>query len=129
MLTLKLNSLSEESNYHESIMDLLSAKDHFAQLHNPEDKMKEILNVVLPHESVESQVNDDHKSEATPNSTWRSILTGMNSIKAQCPHLYFHIIGSGTSDKKGRFKGSVRMKDDGLIYQPGDHIEWDLKER
>jgi hypothetical protein len=128
-----LSSYSKDDTYKLNIKGLFNYKDDLEREGEDEDeiqyKLKAMLDDVLPYQSVESQVNDVQEDKKEPNALWNTIKAGLEVIKPQCPHLYFHLLGSGTSDKKGGFKGALRMEGTGLIYQPSDRIVWDLKER
>ncbi|AOW75598.1 hypothetical protein A3Q34_01095 [Colwellia sp. PAMC 20917] len=128
-----LSSYSKDDTYKLNIKGLFNYKDDLEREGEDEDeiqyKLKAMLDDVLPYQSVESQVNEVQEDKKEPNALWNTIKAGLEVIKPQCPHLYFHLLGSGTSDKKGCFKGALRMEGTGLIYQPSDRILWDLKER
>ena len=124
--------LNDES-YKLNIKELLNYKEDLEREVEDEDeiqyKLKALLDDVLPYESVELQVNTTEEDKKEHNALWKTISSGLETIKSQYPHLYFHLLGSGTSDKTGGFKGALRMEGKGLIYQPNDRIIWDLKER
>jgi len=128
-----LSSYSNDVSYKLNIKELFNYKVDLERECEDEDeiqdKLKGILDVVLPYETVESQVNSTEEEKKEPNALWKTIRSGLETIKPQCPHLYFHLLGSGTSDKTGGFKGALRIEGKGLIYQPSDRIIWDLKER
>ncbi|MCJ8294374.1 MAG: hypothetical protein MJK15_08200 [Colwellia sp.] len=127
-LTRILSSYSFDESYKTVITSLFNYKDELERSSDDEDeiqhKLKSILDDVLPFHSVESQVNEVHEDKKEVNALWYTIKSGLEVIKPQCPHLYFHLLGSGTSDKNGGFKGALRMDGNGLIYQPSKRIVW-----
>jgi len=128
-----LRGYSKDDTYLSNIKGLLNYKDSLDDEGEDKEeiqyKLKALLDDVLPYESVDKQVNSTEADKKEPNLLWKAITSGLETIKPQCPHLYFHLLGSGTSDKKGGFKGALRMEGNGLIYQPSDRIVWDVKVR
>ncbi|MEI6894347.1 MAG: hypothetical protein V5789_06880 [Colwellia sp.] len=87
-----------------------------------------MLDSTFPSTSNIETGSEQQQSKELSNGLWNTIKSGMKTIKHKFPHLYFHLYGSGTSDKKGGFKGALRMEGNGLIYQPASRIKWNSKE-
>jgi hypothetical protein len=119
-----ISALTQDSNYADNIKYILNAEE------SAEYSKDDLLDTIFPSDLAGSASGDDNnENKELTNGMWNTMKAGMKLIKQKCPYLYFHLYGSGTSDKNGGFKGALRMDGNGFIYQPSDRIVWDLKER
>lgn len=133
----KINKLAKvlvfytnDETYEQNISILIGYKEELErsgmQDDEVRDKLNTMLDTVLPYETVESKVSSSEDDKKETNALWKTIKSGLDSIKDQCPHLYFHLLSSGPSDGKGGFMRTLRIEGKGILYQPSKRIIWEL---